>query len=233
MNASSWNARPLRKSPRQTRTANTVEALLEAAVQILIAEGPRGLTTTTVARRSGFAVGTIYQYFANKDELIDAMVRRQLDHVVSLLQMACRDSDANAPNDLAAGLVDAFHAANAHRAREIHAIHAVWDQVMKSGLFCASFARLYDAIVDALATDDTVQPDEMNAIGYALTSTLIGGIRKRFEQNHDDDLLASLQEELARVRIGRVERASPGAARDTPLNDPAKRAAGIEQCAET
>ena len=62
-----------RKVPQQSRAENTVTAILEAAASILEIRGMEGLNTNLVAQRAGVSVGTLYQYFPNKDALIVAL----------------------------------------------------------------------------------------------------------------------------------------------------------------
>jgi AcrR family transcriptional regulator len=60
-----------RKTPVQARSTVTVEAIYEATFQVLLAVGgPERLTTTRVAERAGVSVGTLYQYFPNKQSLL-------------------------------------------------------------------------------------------------------------------------------------------------------------------
>src|SRR4051794_24665457 len=54
-----------RKSPVQARSNASVDAILEATVQVLLQVGKERLTTTRVAARAGVSVGTLYQYFPN------------------------------------------------------------------------------------------------------------------------------------------------------------------------
>ncbi len=63
-----------RKSPVQARSAATVEAILEAAARILETEGLEGYTTNAIAKRAGVSVGSLYQYFPNKDAITAALV---------------------------------------------------------------------------------------------------------------------------------------------------------------
>lgn len=56
----------------------TVDAIFEAAIQVLLREGMNGLTTTLVAERAGVSVGTMYQYFPNKQALVFALNERYL-----------------------------------------------------------------------------------------------------------------------------------------------------------
>lgn len=59
-----------RKSPRQRRSQATVGFILEAARRILYEEGADALTTRRVAEQSGVAVGSLYQYFPNRDSIL-------------------------------------------------------------------------------------------------------------------------------------------------------------------
>ncbi|WP_165349873.1 MULTISPECIES: TetR/AcrR family transcriptional regulator [unclassified Mesorhizobium] len=63
-----------RKFPRQERARATVEAIIQAAAQLLTDIGFEGLTTARVAERAGVSVGSLYQYFPNKQGLAAALV---------------------------------------------------------------------------------------------------------------------------------------------------------------
>ena len=68
-----------RRTPKQARSRATVEAIVEAAAQVLERKGPEGLTTNGVAERAGVSIGTLYQYFPDKQALLLAAARRELD----------------------------------------------------------------------------------------------------------------------------------------------------------
>lgn len=79
-----------RKRPLQSRSQQTVGAIVEATLQVLIAGGIRGLNTTKVAARAGVSIGTLYQYFPDKASLIAAV---QADYAAKSTQ-ALRDAVA-------------------------------------------------------------------------------------------------------------------------------------------
>ena len=62
-----------RRRPKQARSRVTVDAILEAAAEVLAEEGPEGATTNRIAERAGVSIGTLYQYFANKKALYQAL----------------------------------------------------------------------------------------------------------------------------------------------------------------
>lgn len=90
-----------RKTPVQARSAATVEAILEGAVQVLETQGAGGFTTTAVAARAGVSVGTLYQYFADKNVLAAALSRKARAGMVEAVAAAV---DASAALPLEAAL---------------------------------------------------------------------------------------------------------------------------------
>lgn len=70
-------ARP-RKVPLQARSESTVEAIMAAAARILVKHGMAGFTTNKVAERAGVSIGSLYQYFPNKEAILSELLRRHL-----------------------------------------------------------------------------------------------------------------------------------------------------------
>jgi len=85
-----------RKKPRQARAQATVDAILQASAHILVAQGFEGFNTNAVAERAGVSVGSLYQYFPNKEAIVAEMVRAKRTRLLNGLQaaeVAHRDSD--------------------------------------------------------------------------------------------------------------------------------------------
>src|SRR5690606_21145292 len=97
-----------RKSPRQARSAATVEAIRSAAIQVLLAEGVARLTTTRVAERAGVSVGTMYQYFPHKEALLFALVTDQLEAIARGMEQAAARLAGHDLADIADGLAAAW-----------------------------------------------------------------------------------------------------------------------------
>jgi AcrR family transcriptional regulator len=72
-----------RKSPSQGRARETVEAILEATARILVKHGYAGTNTNLIAELAGISVGSLYQYFPNKESLIAALNVRHAERIHS------------------------------------------------------------------------------------------------------------------------------------------------------
>jgi AcrR family transcriptional regulator len=68
-----------RRRPRQARAQVTVEAILEGAAQVFQRLGYAAGTTDRIAERAGVSIGTLYQYFPNKDSILVALAERHID----------------------------------------------------------------------------------------------------------------------------------------------------------
>ena len=85
-----------RKAPTQERAKQTVTALVEATAQLLVERGYHQTTTNHIARRAGVSIGSLYQYFPDKQALVVELGMRFMDEQFALLQGSLRDV-AHAP----------------------------------------------------------------------------------------------------------------------------------------
>jgi AcrR family transcriptional regulator len=68
------NTTKARKVPGQARSQETVNVILEAGAHILESGGLQGFNTNAVAARAGVSIGSLYQYFPNKDAILRALI---------------------------------------------------------------------------------------------------------------------------------------------------------------
>lgn len=84
----------MKRRPKQARALATFDAIVEAAARILDGDGYAALTTERLAQVAGVGVGSVYEYFPDKDTVVAEVVRRLLDELTA---------------DLAAGAVSIGH----------------------------------------------------------------------------------------------------------------------------
>ncbi|KCZ89007.1 TetR/AcrR family transcriptional regulator [Hyphomonas jannaschiana] len=132
-----------RKAPVQARSAATVEAILEAAAHILENEGFDGYTTNAIARRAGVSIGSLYQYFPNKDAVTAALV---------MADAARLHDDVHAAAEATAG--EDFQAQ----------LNALIDVVVAHQLDRPDLARLIDVEERRLATDPALAAKDASVL---------------------------------------------------------------------
>jgi len=188
-----------RKSPRQARSAATVEAIRIATIQVLLAEGVARLTTTRVAERAGVSVGTMYQYFPHKEALLFALVSEKLEAVAVAMEGAAAALAGKPLETIADGLTHAWLEAKTDDivgSRAIYGIAAEFDIVEMTR---TASQRLIGAVEDLLATACDAAIDRTGAVAFTLLALMGGSVRTVLERGADDAELAVLRAELPRV----------------------------------
>ena len=74
----------LRKPPLQARSRARVESILKAAGALLGEVGYDGLSTNLIAERARVPVGSIYQFFEGKDDIVAALVEQFQERILRL-----------------------------------------------------------------------------------------------------------------------------------------------------
>lgn len=90
----SRSKRPRRKA-KQQRSQETVQDLLEAAARVLKRRGYSAATTNRIAETAGVSVGTLYEYFPNKEAIFEMLIKQEIDELSQILRSA--DVDLEAP----------------------------------------------------------------------------------------------------------------------------------------
>lgn len=67
-----------RKQPRQVRSSKVVDRILDAALILTREQGTKTPTTLAIAQRAGLSVGSVYQYYPNKEAILLDLARRWL-----------------------------------------------------------------------------------------------------------------------------------------------------------
>jgi AcrR family transcriptional regulator len=70
-----------RKRPRQERSRATVDSILGATARVLVERGFDGLTTNEVAEAAGVSIGSLYQYYPNKEALVAALIEQHVEQM--------------------------------------------------------------------------------------------------------------------------------------------------------
>lgn len=82
----------LRRSPSQRRSRERVERILDAAAGIVVEQGVDSLKVGDIAQRAGVPLGTLYQFFARKDDIVFALAQRFADRFGKVLATSIVDT---------------------------------------------------------------------------------------------------------------------------------------------
>jgi len=100
--------RALRRRPRQRRARQTVEAILDAVIRILKREGFGAITTNHIAEVAGVSIGSVYQYFPDKQAIFAALHGRHISEIDRLIQTTLVETACSSLEDLVRGMVRAM-----------------------------------------------------------------------------------------------------------------------------
>jgi AcrR family transcriptional regulator len=144
-----------RKLPKQSRSEATVQAVLEAATQVFEHHGYAAATTNRIAERAGVSIGSLYQYFPNKDAILVALVRQHIADSTAVLQPHLQRLGSGAHwEDVLPDIVDAMVAMHA-LTPDLHRV--LFEETPLPSALRADLDRLEDGLVDltanALAAD--------------------------------------------------------------------------------
>jgi len=203
-----------RKAPVQARSAATVEAVFEATIQVLLSDGVERLTTTRVAERAGVSVGTLYQYYPNKQALLFAILERHMNKVSEAVETACLQAHGKPLAEMVQDVVEAFVDAKMQRTDISTALYRIAADVDGPALVRRSALRSQIAFGTALATaPDVVLRQEtflvqmlFSAMSGATRSVLEAGASRAMVRNLRDHLVMLCQSYLATATQARSRR---------------------------
>lgn len=100
----------MRREPQQARSRARVSAILAAADAILAEGGYEALTIRRIAEMARVPVGTIYQFFADKSAIVDALGRHYIEGFDRLIDDLVDQAQREAIPDIVGTVIDSFAA---------------------------------------------------------------------------------------------------------------------------
>jgi AcrR family transcriptional regulator len=103
----------MRREPKQRRSRDTVDAVLEAVPRVLTRHGPQAITTNRIAEAAGVSIGSLYDYFPEKQSIYLALHDRHVDAVHQVIEQTS--------SHCASASLDEFTLVLVERLAEVHA----------------------------------------------------------------------------------------------------------------
>src|SRR5215471_1846118 len=185
-----------RKTPVQARAAVTVGAISEATIQVLLRQGAHRLTTTRVAERAGVSVGTLYQYYPNKQSLLFAVLADHLDHVASAVETACLAARHRPLAAMVSAAIEAFVDAKTARLDVSVALYRIAAEVGGPALAKRALTRTRTALEAMLQTaPDIASPPDPFAVEM-MCAAMAGATRHVLEAGASPAMIRGLRQHL-------------------------------------
>lgn len=185
-----------RKTPVQARSTVTVQAINEATIQVLLSEGAESLTTTRVAERAGVSVGTLYQYYPNKQSLLFAVLEGHMNKVSEAVEGACQRARGKPTAEVVRDVVEAFVDAKMERTDISTALYRIAAEVDGPALVRRTFQKSSKALEAALRTSpDAMLGDDKFAV-QMLFGTMAGTTKSVLEAGASTAMVKNLRHHL-------------------------------------
>jgi AcrR family transcriptional regulator len=185
-----------RKTPIQARSAVTVEAISEATIQVLLSHGAERLTTTRIAERAGVSIGTLYQYYPNKQSLLFAVLEDHLNTVAGKIEAACEKASHKPLAQMIKEMVEAFVDAKMERPDISVVLYRVSAEVGGPALIKRISQRSRKAVEAMLQTaPDTKSAPDKCAVDIMLAA-MAGAIRSLLEAELSPGAIRKSREQL-------------------------------------
>ena len=201
-----------RKEPRQARSATTVEAIYEATIQVLLTEGPIRLTTTRVASRAGVSVGTLYQYFPNKQSLFYAVNQRYLEGLADRVEAACLMHRGRSYIEMAEALVRTYIAVKIERRDVTRVLYLAAAEISVADIVEQMTQRVEAASEAMFSSASDATFVNLATVNLTILNVLFGTVRSFFDRD-----MADLLEETISAQLVAMFRTALEAARSPVL----------------
>ena len=182
------------KEPKRQRGIARVAKLLDAGASVFAEQGYKAATMTEIAARAGAPIGSLYQFFPNKDLLADALVARYGEHVKAALERIREQAAGLDGAELADRLLDVLVAHASERSLALSLLDARWEQPgVRPGVLRESLRGHIDQCLAAWRPQ--IGEDERQAMAVVLLQAM-----KSLAQLHEEKRYPGKSEALAQWR---------------------------------
>ncbi|EBF9649850.1 TetR/AcrR family transcriptional regulator [Salmonella enterica] len=173
-----------------------MDAIFEATIQLLVADGIHRLTTTRVAERAGVSVGTMYQYFPHKESVVYALNERYLAALADRIEITCRNHRGATVSAMTEALITTYWQAKTERIEVTKALYRSVAELDNKPLIDIFISRVNSATTAMLETASDITFQDVSSVNLTLITVIFGTVRNVFEQDlappHTESVLRQL-----------------------------------------
>ena len=188
-----------RRAPKQERALHKIDLIFEATMRLLDSVEIVNLTTNAIAAKAGISIGTLYQYFDDKDAILDALSGRELKGLGSKVMEAMDPAVLRTSEERLRMMVSAVFETYGGR-RRVHRVlleHALTQRR-------ARLNPLFSALSQELSREGRAGPRLTPAEAFVLTNAIGGVLRAVVTSAYPSTQRLALEEALNRLVTGFV-----------------------------
>jgi AcrR family transcriptional regulator len=188
-----------RRLPKQERALHKIDLIFEATMRLLDSVEIVNLTTNAIAAKAGISIGTLYQYFDDKDAVLDALSGRELKGLGSKVMESMDPAVPRTSEERLRLMVSAVFETYGGR-RRVHKVlleHALSQRR-------ARLNPLFAALSQELSREGRAGPRLTPAEAFVLTNAIAGVLRAVVTNTYPSAQRPALEEALNRLVTGFV-----------------------------
>ena len=193
-----------RKQPVQARSKASVTAILDATVQILSTRRPVHLTTKAVAARAGLSIGSVYQYFPNKEAIVLALIARKAEEVTSAFEDAARRQRGQTLANALCSLTSTYFANKFSDPQLSKTLHAALDRSGGTDSLRPFRERMVRAIESVLRQAPDAVFRNVQSAARMIWSAIMGAARSVLEAGRPQTYVAAVRREVQAMILAYV-----------------------------
>ena len=192
----------MRKSPSQKRSEATISTLLDATSQLLAEGSLKAVTTNRIAERAGFSIGTLYQYFADRDGILIALAARTRERIAGniVAEISQVDTSEGEPNVRA--IVRALLCMFSEAPYESHLSHLLEIARLEGSDIPSAITQVEHALADKFSNMMEGSHSQPNVSAFVLTRAIMGAIRAALRESPELLTDANFENNLCRLAEG-------------------------------
>ncbi len=171
-------------------------AILDATVQILSTRRTIHLTTKAIAARAGLSVGSVYQYFPNKEAIVLALIARKAEEVTSTFEDAARQQRGRTLADALSSLTSTYFANKFSDPQLSKTLHAALDRSGGTDRLRPFRERMVRAIESVLRQAPDAVFRNVQSIARMIWSAITGAARSVLEAGRPQTYVAAVRREV-------------------------------------
>jgi AcrR family transcriptional regulator len=191
-----------RRTPKQDRSRHKIGLIFEATMQLLDGVEISELTTNAIAAKAGISIGTLYQYFNDKDAILDALSNRELQMLGAKIMAAIDQGVRRSPEERLRLLVGATFDTYGGR-RRVHRL--LLEHALTQGRG-TRLNPLYAALTEEFTRQDRAGPRLTRAEAFVLTRAIGGVLRAVVASGYPAARREEIEDALVRLVTGFTRR---------------------------